>query len=51
MEHVFAIIALGILCALWVYFQRWIAGIDPRLADLKRGGCGGCVKDCQRDGE
>ena len=52
---VFASLALGAACALWVLLQRWIARTAPDLPGVERhcSGCprkGGCERHCELDG-
>ena len=44
MEYLIAICGLSALCAGWVVLQRWIARVDPDLADSGHCG-GGCCGD------
>ena len=41
MHELLAILSLGILCGAWVVFQRWLARVDPDLAQ-QGSCCGGC---------
>ncbi len=48
MNHLLAILGLGLLCACWVLLQRWIARLDPDIGDSRHCG-GGCCGDKLRD--
>lgn len=41
MEHIFALIGITLLCALWMAFQLWLKRVDPERDDYKPG-CGAC---------
>ncbi|MCB2261961.1 MAG: hypothetical protein LGR52_03345 [Candidatus Thiosymbion ectosymbiont of Robbea hypermnestra] len=47
--HLWAVLALAVLCAGWVLFQRWLARIDPdgrRIEDARD--CGSrCSGKCR----
>jgi hypothetical protein len=41
LRHLFAILLLALLCALWLWVQRWVARRDPE-AGKRLGRCGIC---------
>ena len=52
LTHIFALLGLSLLCALWVLFQRWLVRQDPDKKEVFRPGCGACSdKNCANRSE
>ncbi|MCU7938190.1 MAG: hypothetical protein KZQ64_07435 [gamma proteobacterium symbiont of Bathyaustriella thionipta] len=45
MTHILSLIALIVLCVLWIVFQQWLAKQDPKYKGYQAG-CGGCSRSC-----
>lgn len=45
MTHILSLIALPLLCVLWIVFQQWLAKQDPKYKGYQAG-CGGCSRSC-----
>ncbi len=45
LTHFLSLLALPVLCVLWVIFQSWLAKQDPDYQGYKAG-CGGCTRSC-----
>ncbi len=45
LTHLLSLLALPLLCVLWVVFQGWLAKQDPDYGGYKAG-CGGCTRSC-----
>ena len=51
LQHVVAIVGLGVLCAAWVLLQRWVGrGAAPASDEQTHQGCGcgGCGRHARR---
>lgn len=47
-QHLIAVLALSLLCAAWVLFQRWLAKADPAARRIEDGAT--CHGSCKRPG-
>ena len=45
MTYILSLIALPLLCVLWIVFQQWLAKQDPKYKGYQAG-CGGCSRSC-----
>ncbi|MCU7799295.1 MAG: hypothetical protein KZQ70_03900 [gamma proteobacterium symbiont of Lucinoma myriamae] len=45
MTYILSLIALPLLCGLWIVFQQWLAAQDPKYKGYQAG-CGGCSRSC-----
>lgn len=52
MTYILSLMALPLLCVLWLIFQRWLARQDPNYQGYQAG-CGGCSRkdSCASKGE
>ncbi|MCK5698147.1 MAG: hypothetical protein KAI02_08300 [Gammaproteobacteria bacterium] len=45
MTYLLSLIALPLLCVLWIMFQQWLAKQDPQYKGYQAG-CAGCRRSC-----
>jgi len=48
MTYFLSLMALPLLCVLWIVFQEWLAKQDPKYQGYQAG-CGGCSRSCGTD--
>ena len=45
LTYIISLLALPLLCVMWIIFQGWLARQDPNYQGYKAG-CGGCSRSC-----
>ncbi|MCW8929763.1 MAG: hypothetical protein OQL19_05960 [Gammaproteobacteria bacterium] len=48
LTYIISLLALPLLCVIWIIFQNWLAKQDPDYQGYKAG-CGGCTRSCHTD--